>query len=83
MPLFGRNSLAILGAAVLAAGMAACGGEDDPGDPLEPLEPTLSSIEDNVFAQGCAFSACHDSSGPAQQLEAERRRSDQTQKLDN
>jgi hypothetical protein len=57
-------------AAVLAAGLCACGGGsgeglDENGQPLAagagaaPLAPTLASIQAQVFTPSCAVAGCH------------------------
>lgn len=54
-----------MGAAVLAAALAACGAEDEEetAKTVVKVEPTLVSIQTNVFDKSCALSGCHDGGG--------------------
>lgn len=45
--------------------VAGCGGEDSV---TEPLSPELGSIQARVLTPSCTFSACHDSSDSAGEL---------------
>lgn len=45
------------------------GCEDTPTDATASIDATLSSLDSQVFAVSCAFSACHDTESPAANLD--------------
>jgi hypothetical protein len=58
-----RVTIAVLGACLLAA----CGSNSASGS-NPTLEPKLSAIEQQVFHRSCAFSSCHDTDTPQEDL---------------